>query len=284
EAEDTMEGTEWPYDRLCDFLKIDIFDPTWETRHGAAMGLREVIRVHGAGAGRMRAKSRQENDKLNKAWLDDLACRLASVLMLDRFTDYSSDMSVAPIRESIGQTMGAVLRHVPPECVHDIYKVLFRMVMQTDLSVGKVWAVCHGGMVGLRYVVAVRKDLLLEDGEMIDGVISAVMKGLQDQDDDVRSVSAATLLPMAQEFVTMRPAAIDGLINIVWGSLQDLGDDLSASTGKIMDLLATLCSFPEVLQAMQTSADTDEERTFNVLVPRLYPFLRHTITSVRLAV
>ncbi|CRK34074.1 hypothetical protein BN1708_019400, partial [Verticillium longisporum] len=89
---------------------------------------------------------------------------------------------------------------------------------------------------------------------------------------------------MAQEFVTMRPAAIDGLINIVWGSLQDLGDDLSASTGKIMDLLATLCSFPEVLQAMQTSADTDEERTFNVLVPRLYPFLRHTITSVRLAV
>ncbi|KAG7125769.1 TATA-binding protein-associated factor mot1 like [Verticillium longisporum] len=193
-------------------------------------------------------------------------------------------MSVAPIRESIGQTMGAVLRHVPPECVHDIYKVLFRMVMQTDLSVGKVWAVCHGGMVGLRYVVAVRKDLLLEDGEMIDGVISAVMKGLQDQDDDVRSVSAATLLPMAQEFVTMRPAAIDGLINIVWGSLQDLGDDLSASTGKIMDLLATLCSFPEVLQAMQTSADTDEERTFNLLVPRLYPFLRHTITSVRLAV
>lgn len=285
EADDGMEGSEWPYDRLCDYLKIDLFDPTWETRHGAAMGLREITRVHGAGAGRLRSKSRPENDKLNKAWLEDLSSRLCCVLMLDRFTDYSSDTSVAPIRESIGQTLGAALRHVPPESVHAVYKNLYRMVMQDDLSIGnKIWAVCHGGMVGLRYVVAVRKDLLLKDEDMMDGVIRAVIKGLQDQDDDVRSVSAATLLPMAKEFVDMRPDAIDGLIDIVWGSLQDLGDDLSASTGKIMDLLATLCGFPEVLKTMQTSADADEERSFNVLVPRLYPFLRHTITSVRLAV
>lgn len=91
---------------LCDFLKVDLFDPQWETRHGAAMGLREVIRVHGLGAGRTKGKSRAQNDQLNKAWLDDLACRLCCVLMLDRFTDYSSDTSVAPIRESIGQTLG----------------------------------------------------------------------------------------------------------------------------------------------------------------------------------
>ena len=51
-----------------------------------------------------------------------------------------------------------------------------------------------------------------------------------------------------------------------------------------MDLLATLCGFPEVLDAMKASASQDEERSFALLVPRLYPFLRHTITSVRLAV
>ncbi|KAF5521216.1 putative helicase mot1 [Colletotrichum aenigma] len=285
EADETMEGAEWPYDRLCDFLKVDLFDPSWETRHGAAMGIREVIRVHGAGAGRIRSKSRAENNRLNQAWLDDLACRLCCVLMLDRFTDYSSDTSVAPIRETIGQSLGSVLRHVPADSVHGIYKILYRMVMQDDLHLEMLqWSVCHGGMVGLRYVVAVRKDLLLEDNEMIDGVVRLVMKGLEEHDDDVRSVSAATLLPMAKEFVTMRPGSIDGLINIMWGSLADLGDDLSASTGKIMDLLATLCSYPEVLQAMETSAAQDEERSFTLLVPRLYPFLRHTITSVRLAV
>ncbi|KAI0598541.1 SNF2 family domain-containing protein [Biscogniauxia sp. FL1348] len=285
EVEDELQGSEWPYERLCEFLKIDIFDPQWETRHGAALGLREILRVHGAGAGRLRGKSRMENDALNRKWLDDMACRLCCVLMLDRFTDYASDTSVAPIRETVGQTLGSFLKHVPPESVYSIYQILFRMVMQQDLALDRpIWAVCHGGMVGLRYVVAVRKDLLLQHNHMIDGVVQAVMKGLGDSDDDVRSVSAATLIPMAQEFVRLRPAALEQLISIVWESLSSLGDDLSASTGKIMDLLATLCGFPEVLEAMKSSAEQDEERSFTLLVPRLYPFLRHTITSVRLAV
>lgn len=285
EAEESLEGLQWPYERLCEFLKFDLFDPSWETRHGAAMGLREILRVHGAGAGRAFGKTIEENDAANKIWLDDLLARLCGVLMLDRFTDYSSDTSVAPIRETVGQTLGAVLKHVPESSVHEVYNVLYRMVMQQDLDIERpVWAVCHGGMVGLRYVVAVRKDLLLEDNSMIDGVIKAVMKGLGDMDDDVRAVSAATLIPMAKEFVLMRPDSLEELINIVWESLSNLGDDLSASTGRIMDLLATLCSFPEVLEAMKKSAKEDEERSFTLLVPRLYPFLRHTITSVRLAV
>ena len=285
ESDSDVDGAEWPYERLCDFLNIDLFDPQWETRHGAAMALREIARVHGGGAGRQRGKSRVQNDLQNKAWLDDLACRLCCVLMLDRFTDYSSDTSVAPIRETVGQTLGSVLRHVAPESVHSIYTILYRMIMQDDLHLSHhVWAICHGGMVGLRYVVAVRKDLLLKDGDMIDGVIRAAMKGLGDMDDDVRSVSAATLIPMANELVAIRASALGGLIDIVWESLSNLGDDLSASTGKIMDLLATLCSFPQVLDAMKASAAADEERSFTLLVPRLYPFLRHTITSVRLAV
>ncbi|KAI8966794.1 hypothetical protein F5Y11DRAFT_4073 [Daldinia sp. FL1419] len=285
ETEDELQGSEWPYERLCEFLKIDIFDAQWETRHGAALGLREILRVHGAGAGRLRGKSRAENDAYNRRWLDDMACRLCCVLMLDRFTDYASDTSVAPIRETVGQTLGSFLKHVPPASVYNIYRILLRMVMQQDLGLDRpIWAVCHGGMVGLRYVVAVRKDLLLQHNDMIDGIVQAVMKGLGDSDDDVRSVSAATLIPIAQEFVKLRPGALDELIYIMWESLSSLGDDLSASTGKTMDLLATLCSFPEVLEAMKHSAEQDEERSFTLLVPRLYPFLRHTITSVRLAV
>ncbi|CAK7264178.1 TATA-binding protein-associated factor mot1 [Sporothrix epigloea] len=280
-----VEGVEWPYEQLCEILKVDLFDSQWETRHGAAMGLREVVRVHGSGAGRVKSKTRSENTESNSRWLNDLACRLCCVLMLDRFTDFSSDTSVAPIRETVGQTLGAVLFHVPPESVQQIYRILHLLVIQKDLELERhVWAICHGGMVGLRYVVAVRKDLLLQDSEMIDGVIQAVMKGLADADDDVRSVSAATLIPMAKEFVSLRPGALDPLINIVWESLSSLGDDLSASTGKIMDLLAILCGFPEVLEAMKKSAELDQERSFTLLVPRLYPFLRHTITSVRLAV
>lgn len=280
-----VEGAEWPYERLCEFLMVDLFDAQWETRHGAAMGLREIIRVHGGGAGRERGKTRLENDRLNQIWLDDLACKLCCILMLDRFGDYVSDTVVAPIRETVGQTLGALLKHLPPTSVYAVHRILYRMVMQDELFLERpIWAVCHGGMIGLRYLVAVRNDLLLQDGHLIDGVIRAVMKGLGDSDDDVRSASAATLIPIAQDFVKLRPADLDALIHIVWACLMDLGDDLSASTGQIMDLLAKLCSFPEVLEAMKKNAASDPEQSFAELVPRLYPFLRHTITSVRSAV
>ncbi|KAH8692814.1 putative TBP associated factor [Talaromyces proteolyticus] len=283
EAEE--HGMEWPYERMCEFLKVDLFDSNWEIRHGSAMGLREVIRLQGAGAGRVLGKSRTENNSLNRKWLNDLACRLLCVFMLDRFGDYISDNVVAPIREAVGQTLGAVLSHLPSKSVILVYQILHRIIMLRDFGLERpIWEVCHGGMIGLRYLVAVRKDVLVKDPKMMDGVLEAVMKGLGDFDDDVRAVSAATLVPIAEEIVTSRQGTLSALINIVWECLSNLQDDLSASTGSVMDLLAKLCTFPEVLEAMKTNAADDPEASFSNLVPRLYPFLRHTITSVRLAV
>ncbi|GAM84765.1 hypothetical protein ANO11243_027660 [Dothideomycetidae sp. 11243] len=283
EAEE--EGKEWPFERLCEFLTVDLFDPQWEIRHGAAMGLREIVRTHGAGAGRLLGKSKVQNDRLNQIWLDDLACRICCVFILDRFADYVSDNAVAPIRETAGQTLGALLQYLSPSAVHSVNKILYRLVMQKDLKVTRrIWHACHGGMIGMRYLVAVRSDLLLEDNSLIDGVLECVIKGLGDSDDDVRAVSAATLIPVAKEFINLRPAALSHLIGVVWECLSNLSDDLSASTGSVMDLLAKLCSFPEVLEAMKHNAAEDPEQSFTELVPRLFPFLRHTITTVRSAV
>ncbi|PGH20438.1 hypothetical protein AJ80_03584 [Polytolypa hystricis UAMH7299] len=285
QAEVEEHGLEWPFERMCEFLMVDLFDQAWEIRHGAAMGLREVIRVQGAGAGRLRGKSKSENDALNRRWLNDLACRLLCVFLLDRFGDYISDNVVAPIRETVGQTLGALLLHLPSKSVASVYHILYRMIMQTDLEIPKaIWEVCHGGMIGLKYLVAVRNDILLNELGILDGVISAVMKGLGNYDDDVRAVSAATLIPIADDFVNLRPGSLNTLINIVWECLSNLQDDLSASTGSVMDLLAKLCTFPQVLEAMKVNAAHDPESSFGNLVPRLFPFLRHTITSVRSAV
>ena len=282
---DEEPGHEWPYEVMCDFLSIDLFDPNWEIRHGAAMGLREVLLVHSKGAGRKFGKTRSANNLSNRRWLDDMACRLLCVLMLDRFGDYVSDTVVAPIRETVGQTLGALLSQISNKTAFSVYHFLRRIIMQNDLGLEEpIWQVCHGGMIGLKYFVAVRKDLLLQHSSLIDGVIAAVTKGLSHHDDDVRSVSAATLIPIASELIVLKPEALNGLINVVWDCLSDLQDDLSASTGAIMDLLAKLCTFEEVLDAMRTNAFRNPEHSFTLLVPRLYPFLRHTITTVRSAV
>ncbi|KAI9656436.1 MAG: TATA-binding protein-associated factor mot1 [Trizodia sp. TS-e1964] len=285
QADSEAEGVGWPYERLCEYLMIDLFDPGWEIRHGAAMAIREIIRVHGWGAAREKGKGRVQNDQLNMKWLDDLACRLCCVFLLDRFGDFISDNVVAPIRETIGQTLGALLMHLDPKSVNSVYRILYRMVMQENIQLNyPVWEVCHGGMIGLKYLVAVRSELLFKDDDLTDGVVRAVMKGLGDFDDDVRAVSAATLIPIAKEFVHLRPESLNSLINIVWDCLSNLRDDLSASTGSVMDLLAKLCGFPQTLEAMKKNALADPEQSFALLVPRLYPFLRHTITSVRSAV
>ncbi|KAI5282270.1 TATA-binding protein-associated factor mot1, partial [Ascosphaera aggregata] len=140
QAETQEQGNIWPYERMCEFLMVDLFDPTWEIRHGAAMGLREVIRVQGKGAGRAFGKTRARNDAANRIWLNDLACRLLCVFLLDRFGDYVSDNVVAPIRETVGQTLGALLSHLPDESVMGVYSILYRMIMQQDLELGRsVW-------------------------------------------------------------------------------------------------------------------------------------------------
>ncbi|KAH0053910.1 SNF2 family DNA-dependent ATPase domain-containing protein, partial [Aureobasidium melanogenum] len=214
-----------------------------------------------------------------------LACRICCVFMLDRFADYVSDNAIAPIRETAGQTLGALLQYLPASSVHAVNRILYRLVMQKDLKVNKrIWHACHGGMIGMRYLVAVRNDLLLQDNLLMDGVLECVIKGLGDNDDDVRAVSAATLIPVAKEFVNMRHSALNHLISVVWECLSNLSDDLSASTGSVMDLLAKLCGFPEVLDAMKKNAAENPEQSFAELVPRLYPFLRHTISTVRSAV
>lgn len=42
----------WPFEGLSDELAHDLFDPQWEVRHGAAAALREILRLHGKGAGK----------------------------------------------------------------------------------------------------------------------------------------------------------------------------------------------------------------------------------------
>jgi TATA-binding protein-associated factor len=282
----SSEGAKvWPFEGLVEILTLDLGDPAWETRHGAAIGLREVFRLHGRGAGRLIGLTKTENDKRNMQYLKDLTLRCICVFLLDRFGDFVSDQVVAPIRESVAQLLGAILVYMDPSTVVDVFQLLRRLVLQSDFSdCGAIWEVCHGGMLGIKYLVAVREDVFLSEPIVLDGVIECVLHGLADHDDDVRAVSAATLVPVANQFISLRPSAVQNLIDTLWLSLEELRDDLSASTGSVMDLLSKLFSIPVVLELITENAVHDEEKSFNVLIPRLFPFLRHTIRGVRLAV
>ncbi|KAG9295858.1 hypothetical protein G9A89_006597 [Geosiphon pyriformis] len=278
------QSNSWPFEGVCELLCMDLFDPTWEIRHGAGIGLREILKVHGSGAGRVVGLTKSENQERHYKWLEDVAIRLLCVFSLDRFGDFVSDQVVAPVRETCSQTLGALMRYMSPKGVENVHRVLLRLIYQTDLSqdsTSSVWEVRHAGMLGLKYAVVVRKDLV---EIMLEGTIGAVVLGLKDTDDDVRAVAASILLPIAESFVQLSPHKIPEVVIVLWDCLKDLKDDLTASTANVMDLLAKLFSFPSVLEYMRTAAASGPSHSLRTLIPRLYPFFRHTITSVRAAV
>ncbi|XP_038069588.1 TATA-binding protein-associated factor 172-like isoform X2 [Patiria miniata] len=260
------EPGEWPFASFCEQLSTDLFHQSWEVRHGAATGIREVIKVHGQSAGKSVDQPWDQQESLNQMWMEDMALRLLCVLTLDRFGDFVSDEVVAPVRETCAQALGVVLHHMTTVGVQGVLGVLLQLLSQDQ------WEVRHGGLLGMKYLLAVRKEMT---DELLPAVLPSIVRGLQDVDDDVRAVAAAALNPVAGALVRVCHAQVPTILSTLWDTLLDL-DDLTASTNSIMTLLASLNSYPAALACLS--------QTTTSLVPRLWPFLRHNITSVRRAV
>ncbi|KAI0462311.1 hypothetical protein LJB42_004399 [Komagataella kurtzmanii] len=272
-------GYVWPFQGVYELMLLDLFDPIWEIRHGAAMGLRELLKKHALGAGRVKGKTIEENNQRNNATLEDLSFRILSLFALDRFGDYVSDTVVTPVRENAAQTLATVLLHLHEDLVLKVFHTLADLITQDGIE-PKCWEAKHGGMLGLRYFVSVKTDILFKyPDELLSKVVDMVLLGLnQSSDDDVQSVAASTLTPITKEFVKLKLGLVFNIVDVLWGCLTDIKDDLSAAIGSVMDLLAKLCSHTEVLEKLKKDAQ------FKTLIPRLYPFLRHSITSVRKSV
>ncbi|KAM9065654.1 TATA-binding protein-associated factor 172 isoform X1 [Sarcophilus harrisii] len=260
------ETNEWPLESFCEELCNDLFNPSWEVRHGAGTGLREILKAHGKSGGKIGDSTLEEMIQQHQDWLEDLAIRLLCVFALDRFGDFVSDEVVAPVRETCAQTLGVVLKHMNEIGVHKTVDVLLKLLTQEQ------WEVRHGGLLGIKYVLAVRQDVIKT---LLPKVLTKIIEGLQDLDDDVRAVAAASLVPVVDSLVHLQSHKVPFILNTLWDALLEL-DDLTASTNSIMTLLSSLLTYPQVQQC-------SIQQSLTVLVPRVWPFLHHTISSVRRA-
>ncbi|KAG2462576.1 BTAF1 factor, partial [Polypterus senegalus] len=136
-----------------------------------------------------------EMKQQHQEWLEDLVIRLLCVFALDRFGDFVSDEVVAPVRETCAQTLGVALRHMSEAGVEKAVDVLLKLLTQEQ------WEVRHGGLLGIKYALAVRKDMIKS---LLPKVLPAVTEGLQDLDDDVRAVAAASLIPVVEGLVQLQ--------------------------------------------------------------------------------
>ena len=274
---------EWPFESFAESLTIDLFSPCWEIRHGAALGLRDLIKIHGEAAGKVGGNRPDANQALHNRWLEDLCIRLLCVLALDRFADFVGDSVVVPVRETAAQTLGVVLQFCSADlCLRVMYQGLLPLIEFIDPATRtSKWEVRHAGLIGLKYWLGVREDLvegvLVSKDNTDTGVFKAIINGLSDKDDDVRSTSSTTLIPITStllKFFTPLKIFKSIVINL-WDCLRDL-DDLTSATTSVMELLSNLIMHPEIIDIMKST--NLEGYTLDVLVPRLYGFFRHAIS------
>ena len=262
----TVETEEWPLESFSDELMSDLFSPNWEVRHGASTALREIVKLHGRCGGRTRNAPSDQMDYLNQMWLEDLALRFLCVLALDKFGDFVSDQVVAPVRETCAQTLGLILNLLNSDGVNSVLKILLQLLARPE------WEARHGGLLGIKYLLAIRQDLT---AKLIPIVFQPIFDGLKDSVDDVSAVAAAALVPVKDVLIKELPDKVPVVIDYLWDSLLDL-DDLSSSTCDLLMLLSSLLTF--------NSSINYDPAVLTKLVPRLWPFLNHSLSSVRKSV
>ena len=248
----------WPLSSFYDQLLSDLLSARWERRHGAAMALRHLVRLHGASA----AGHQADLD----LWLEDLCVRLVGVLALDRFGDFVGDSVVCPVRESVGQVVGVVLdsdTRLTRSMATSIPGIVSSMMSDTG-----EWHTRHAAMIIVKYVLAcVGRGSA--DTAVLQLVMASVLQALQDDNDDVVSVAATALLPVTHLLASSE--SLETVTSILWEHTLTM-DDITSSTQSIMCLLSQLLSH-------NVTGTTD----LVSLVPRLYPFMSHNSSQVRKA-
>lgn len=238
----TDATTDWPLESFCSKLYLDLFNPRWEIRHGAATALRELFKIHAAGAGKSVFMTAEEMEVSHVRWLEDAVLRLLCVLSLDRFGDFISDQVIAPVRETCAQVLGIALKAMPTDVVQKTVEILMRLMKQSE------WEVRHGGLLGIKYMLVVREDLMQT---FLPFTINNILAGLFDPVDDVGAVAASTLIPIAGSLPKLLSIdQVSSIVKMLWDLLLDQ-DELASACNSFMGLLAAILSLPNASQWLQ---------------------------------
>lgn len=225
----------WPFQTFYCRLYADLFSPRWETRHGSATALRELIKYHSDGAGKSIDMNSEEMEKSHQLWIEEASLRLLSVLALDRFGDYVSDQVVAPVRETCAQVLGTILKKMSEDQVKNVVDILLQFIKQQQ------WEVRHGGLLGLKYMLVVRVDLIQT---YLPLIINDILEGLYDKVDDVGAVAASTLIPISSHLPRLLNfEQVAHIVKVLWDLLQDQ-DELASACNSFMGLLASILCLP----------------------------------------
>ncbi len=250
-----------PLEQFTKWLVEKLFNPDWESRHGASTSLREVLKkisfaptIHKVNdlndSIHTEIKS-SVNLKLN-IFFEYCLVKLLSVIALDRFADYIGDEAVAPVRETCAQIIGIISSHlnVSTTNMNRLAKLCYVLNSFIELEDDHCWEIRHSGIMSLKYTIAASAAMYQSNSKsenlnklklIFDLTFDNILRCLKDNDDDVRHVASTALEPVSNFLNNLLDInKIEHLIKILIDVLVNKLDDLATSCSNIMSLLSDL--------------------------------------------
>eukprot|EP00466_Bigelowiella_natans_P014614 jgi/Bigna1/67374/fgenesh1_pg.3_\ len=250
----------------------DMIHPNWEFSQGAGIGLRSLLRFaprrqqYG-----VKTEDGEEVAREDHQWILEVSFVLLGLLTLDKFADHAGEIVVAPVRETAAQALGLLCLFCPRSCLDWMWHQL------ETLTTARDWSSRFTGFLGIKYLLAVRPDFLAASVASVKSMGAALRiyeKGLKDKVEDVRG-ECAVKSGMYAVIVSSSPKT------------RDL-DELSAASATIIPVIAKIYNNNNATsKGHATSSQTarSHRSTMELLsmLPRLYPFVTHTMESVALS-
>ncbi|KAG3026937.1 putative helicase [Phytophthora cactorum] len=252
-----------------------MFDSKWEVRHGALLSLRQILlSAHftaAVEAVRPVADENMQRSFVDK-WLEECLIRCICVLALDQFVDYSADGSVSPVREVCAQVFGILLGSLSSE----VTLVGYLQVVRTLFS-GSTWQACHGGLLGLKYLVqAHKKHAQVLIPLYFDDIVTAFSQS--ESEEDVLVLAADMFRDFVSFLDRVERATITNAAQLLWGSLK-LHERIGMVTASIVQALSAWYSHPRVAELLQNNFGVEAALWQNLSFT--IPMLHHHSQSVR---
>lgn len=261
-----------------------VFDAKWEIRHGAFTALRLFFMQLAAKASDSPKLSKKVS-RVQDAWLQECLIRSMCVLALDQFADYSSDSSVAPVRDVCAQVFGILLGYLSDHSILLEYFQGLRYLLQ-----GATWHAWHGGLLGLKYLIRAHPEnaekllpLLMDD--ILDPMIkanTAITGSSIRVEEDVIAVAISMLEDCIEYSASVAIEKLVRALELLWSLLAGYQSQVaSVLPAAMIHTLSAWYNSKSLSERLKTRMSTFPA-TLQQLV-RVTPFLHNPTASIRLA-
>ena len=188
---------------------------------------------------------RKQFESLSDLMLQDSLVRFLSVMSLERFADFASDVIISPVQEKVSLSISYAVLHLSD--AETSFDLVLKHLVETLMS-NQEWQARYGAALAIQYIIKHEKHT-----QWYKKIFEHCVECMNDVSDDVRNVVAGALSDLTRHVHRIRRS--NGDTTIAWNE-QDCemllskmtkslkkGDDFCVSPSNVLSCINALLSY-----------------------------------------